>query len=147
MQNTCSHLLYAGLIMWGMSTASAAGAPDTLPPCPATPNCVSSQATDAKHFVAPVAYTGAPGQAMQRMQAVLDALARSTPVVQSGSYLHYEVRSLIFRFVDDVECLLDAEHGVIHIRSASRVGRGDFGVNRRRVERIRTAFGTPGDGE
>ena len=84
---------------------------------------------------------------MQRMQTVLDALERSTPVVQSATYLHYEERSLIFRFVDDVECLLDSAHGVIQIRSASRVGYSDFGVNRRRVGRIRKDFEAAASGK
>lgn len=57
-----------------------------------------------------------------------------------AAYLHAEFRSLIFRFVDDVEFLLDADAGVIHVRSASRLGYSDLGVNRRRVEAIRQAF-------
>jgi uncharacterized protein (DUF1499 family) len=130
-----------------MNTATHAGVPTALPPCPATPNCVSSQATDPGHAIAPIAYTGSPGAAMQRMQTVLDGLERSTPVVQSSTYLRYEVRSLIFRFVDDVECLLDPEAHVIQVRSASRVGYSDFGVNRRRVERIRKEFESAASGQ
>jgi uncharacterized protein (DUF1499 family) len=140
MPNTDGHALLMALIMGFMNTATQAGVPAALPPCPATPNCVSSQATDPEHAIAPIAYTGSPAAAMQRMQVVLSALARSTPVKQSTTYLHYEVRSLIFRFVDDVECLLEPADSVIQIRSAARTGYSDFGVNRRRVERIRKAF-------
>ena len=140
MPKTASGLQFAGLILLLMNTASANDIPSALPPCPGTPNCVSSQASDVEHFVAPIAYTGSPEQAMQHMQQVLDAMPRSRPVTRHAGYLHYEFRSLIFRFVDDVECLLDSAGSVIQIRSASRVGRGDFGVNRRRVERIRDAF-------
>jgi uncharacterized protein (DUF1499 family) len=60
--------------------------------------------------------------------------------VEQGNYLHVEMRSLMFRFVDDVEFSLAASAGLIHVRSASRVGYSDFGVNRKRVERIRAAF-------
>jgi len=60
--------------------------------------------------------------------------------LEEGDYLHAEARSLLFRFVDDVEFLFDADKQVIHVRSASRTGYSDLGVNRRRVERIRRAF-------
>lgn len=140
MPYTTGRALLLALIMCCMNTVTRAGLPASMPACPSTPNCVSSLASDKEHAIAPIAYTGSPEAAMQRMQTVLDSLERSTPVVQSATHLHYEVRSLIFRFVDDVECLLDATHSVIQIRSASRVGYSDFGVNRRRVERIRKAF-------
>jgi uncharacterized protein (DUF1499 family) len=65
---------------------------------------------------------------------------RATIVEEKADYLHAEMRSLIFRFVDDVEFSLDADAGLINVRSASRVGYSDFGVNRRRMQRIRAAF-------
>ena len=58
----------------------------------------------------------------------------------TGAYLHVEFTSAIFRFVDDVEFLFDAGSGTIHMRSASRAGYSDFGVNRRRMEAIRSQF-------
>jgi len=137
------HLLPACLIIWLMNTAAAAGPLDRLPPCPDTPNCVSSQSGDLKHAIEPIAFTGPAAEAMQRLVAMLDEMPRSKAITRSGSYLHYEFRSLVFRFVDDVECLLDADNGVIHIRSASRVGRSDLGVNRKRVERIRADYLQP----
>lgn len=140
---TSGHLLPACLIMCLMNTAAAAGPPDRLPLCPDTPNCVSSQAVDAEHAIEPIAFSGPAAEAMQRLVTVLDELPRSKAVTRSDSYLHYEFRSLLFRFVDDVECLLDADNGVIHIRSASRVGRSDLGVNRKRVERIRAGYMQP----
>ena len=144
MTHTTGRLQSACLIIaLMMNTAIAAGPPDSLPPCPDTPNCVSSQAGDAKHAIEPIAFTGPAPEAMQRLVAVLDELPRSKAITRSDSYLHYEFRSLVFRFVDDVECLLDADNGVIHIRSASRVGRSDLGVNRKRVERIRAGFLQP----
>lgn len=133
----------AGLILLCMSSVPVHATPEHLAPCPDTPNCVSSQSVDPGHQVAPIAYTGAPEAAMQHLRQVLAGLARSKEVGHSAGYLHFEFRSLVFRFVDDVECLLDPASGVIQIRSASRVGRSDFGVNRRRVERIRAAFHKP----
>ena len=55
-------------------------------------------------------------------------------------YIHTEFTSAFFRFVDDVEFLLDDGTRTIHVRSASRVGYSDFGVNRRRVEELRSRF-------
>ena len=65
---------------------------------------------------------------------------RTTIVEKSDTYIHVEARSRIFRFVDDVDFVLDVRESVIHVRSASRVGHGDLGVNRRRVEQIRSAL-------
>jgi uncharacterized protein (DUF1499 family) len=111
-----------------------------LADCADTPNCVCSQADDAAHRVEPLPYQGRPAEAMARLRAVLDAQPRTRVVTSAENYLHAECTSLLFRFVDDVEFLLDPTAGVIHCRSASRAGRGDLGVNRRRIEAIRLAF-------
>lgn len=124
-----------------MSPILPAGAtPPMLAPCPESPNCVSSQSGDTAHFTEPLRYTGEAARAWQRLQSALGAEPRITIIENTGSYLHAEARSLVFGFVDDVEFLLDSAHDVIQVRSASRVGYGDFGVNRRRMERIRKAF-------
>jgi uncharacterized protein (DUF1499 family) len=112
----------------------------SLPDCPDTPNCVSSQAGDAAHAVAPLTYTGSVEDAMKRLRAALATEPRITLITERDNYLHAEARSLIFRFVDDVEFLVDPEQKVIHVRSAARTGYSDLGVNRRRVERLRRAF-------
>jgi uncharacterized protein (DUF1499 family) len=111
-----------------------------LSACPDTPNCTSSQAPGTAHFIAPIPYSGSPDSALQRLRTVLATLPRMTITAEQGTYLHAEVRSRLFHFVDDIEFLLDTEQQLIHVRSASRTGYSDFGVNRRRVERIRTAF-------
>ena len=111
-----------------------------LAPCPASPNCVSSQATDTEHFTEPLRFTGNASLAWNRLIAALGTESRLSVIEDTGSYLHAEARSLVLRFVDDVEFVLDPEAGVIQVRSASRTGYSDFGVNRRRVERIRKAF-------
>jgi uncharacterized protein (DUF1499 family) len=114
-----------------------------LAPCPDTPNCVSSQATDDAHWMDPIRiWDGDADEAMVRLKAVVAAQPRTTIVSGDGDYLHAECVSLLFRFVDDVEFLVDRDAKVIHFRSASRVGRSDLGVNRKRMEEIRKDFGS-----
>lgn len=125
--------------------AAPPAAPGHLAPCPASPNCVSSEATDDAHRVAPLAYTGDPAAAMRRLRAVIEAMPRTRIVAGSDGALHAEFTSRIFRFVDDVDCIIDPAAGVIHIRSASRVGYSDLGANRARVEAIRSRFASTDD--
>ena len=128
------------LCMMGSSAADNTSIP--LAPCPNSPNCVSSLApgSDREHHVAPFRFSGDPATAWQRLKTAVLAEQRVTIVEERKDYLHAEMRSLIFRFIDDVEFSLAADAGLIHVRSASRVGYSDFGVNRKRVERIRAAF-------
>ena len=128
------------LCMTGPATADKAMTP--LAPCPDSPNCVSSLAPDSdrEHYIAPFSFSGDPAAAWQRLRTAVLAEKRVTIVQERKGYLHAEMRSLIFRFVDDVEFSLDADAGLINVRSASRVGYSDFGVNRRRMQRIRAAF-------
>jgi uncharacterized protein (DUF1499 family) len=72
------------------------------------------------------------------LKAVIAGLPRTKLVEEDEAYLHYEFTSLLLRFVDDVEFLFDDDAKRIHFRSASRTGYGDFGVNRRRMEDIRS---------
>ncbi len=111
-----------------------------LAPCPDSPNCVGTQTNDEAHRLEPLRYTGSGERAMERLQAILAAQPRTRTVTQTENYLHIEYTSLIFRFVDDVEFLVEDSAKTIHFRSASRAGRSDFGVNRRRMEAIRRAF-------
>lgn len=108
-----------------------------LAPCPASPNCVSSRATDAAHAIAPFALDRSPGAAKEELRSAIANLPRAKLISETENYLHFEFRSLLFRFVDDVEFHLDDQTHSIHVRSASRVGHSDLGVNRRRVEAIR----------
>lgn len=112
----------------------------SLAPCPDTPNCVSSQSADERHAVAPLRYEGAGDAALRRLTEVIRGMKRARIATIQERYVHAEFTSLVFRFVDDVEFLLDEAAQRIHVRSASRVGTSDFGVNRRRVEEIRTRF-------
>jgi uncharacterized protein (DUF1499 family) len=133
-------VLLAAILSLMSTTLPAGEATHSLAPCPASPNCVTSKATDAEHFTEPLHFTGDATLAWNRLKSALGTESRLSIVEDTGSYLHAEARSLVFRFVDDVEFVLDPEAGVIQVRSASRTGYSDFGVNRRRVERIRRTF-------
>ncbi len=113
-----------------------------LKPCPSSPNCVSSFAdpNDETHHIAPLAVDGDPEVAWERAVTVIKEMPRVTIVTAGPTYLHAEMRSFLFRFVDDVELVRDAAGAVIHWRSASRSGYSDMGVNRKRIEAIREAM-------
>lgn len=131
------------LTQWAVGVASPPANPFVrMAPCPDSPNCVSSLAapTDRVHYSEPLTYTGDMAAAKTHLLAVLSAMPRTTIVEDDGGYLHAEARSLIFRFVDDVEFQFDEANQTIHFRSAARLGRGDLGVNRKRMEEIRAAF-------
>ena len=109
----------------------------TLSSCPDSPNCISSLAGDAKHYVAPLQYTEGLHEARELLRSILRSMKRVRIVVEEPTYIHAEFTSALFRFVDDVEFLFAEPENVIHVRSASRVGYYDFGANRNRIERIR----------
>lgn len=111
-----------------------------LAPCPDSPNCVSSQADDQEHGMSPIKIEGIATETIDRLKKIMAQKPRTKLVTSEPNYLHYEVTSLIFRFVDDVEFFIDETEGVIHFRSASRVGRSDLGVNRQRMQEIQSAY-------
>lgn len=132
-----------GLIALSHST-SRRGAPARYPggqlaPCPEGRNCVCSEGSRQSSTVEPLRFSGRPEAAQQ---ALLRAISVTGGVVRSRDegYIWATYRSAIFRFTDDVEFRIDPQHGLVHLRSASRAGHSDFGVNRRRVERIRAQF-------
>lgn len=102
-------------------------------------NCVSSQAdpADAQRYVAPMPFEGGAAEAIAAARRAVESMARARIVRAEGNYLHAEFRSRLMGYVDDVEFAFDANAGVLHVRSASRLGRRDFGVNRERVEALR----------
>lgn len=110
--------------------------------CKRTPNCVCSQEDpkDAEHYVAPIGFRGNATEAMAAVRRAIEAMSRTTIVRSDPGYLYAEFRSELMGFVDDVEFVFDEAAGLIHVRSASRLGRRDFGVNRARVERLRNAI-------
>jgi uncharacterized protein (DUF1499 family) len=118
-----------------------------LAPCPDSANCVYTHAADDLHRMDPLPCKGTPEEALARLRAVLASQPRVRIVTATDTYLHAEWTSPLFRFVDDVEFLIDLEQNVIHFRSASRVGRSDLGSNRRRMEAFRQAFLARGSGQ
>jgi uncharacterized protein (DUF1499 family) len=109
-----------------------------LAPCPPTPNCVSTQAdpADRQHYAAPAPFTGPADETQERIRALLAAEPRVELLRDEPGYIHAVFRTPTMRYPDDVEFYLDEAAGLIHIRSASRLGSGDAGVNRARVERL-----------
>jgi uncharacterized protein (DUF1499 family) len=122
-----------------MAASGSDGEARRLAPCPNRPNCVSSLAR-GKQYVRPIALAGAREEAIIAIRSVLSAMPRVRIVEQTPRYLHAECCSRVFGFVDDLEVLLDIDSGTVHVRSASRVGYSDFGVNRCRAEMLREAF-------
>ncbi|MBH8563365.1 DUF1499 domain-containing protein [Nostoc sp. CENA67] len=108
-----------------------------LAPCPNSPNCVSSQSSDAVHKIAPLTFTSTPENAIAALKSVIESLPRTKIITESKDYLYAEFKSALLGFVDDVEFYLDRNANVIHVRSASRLGQSDLGVNRQRIETIR----------
>lgn len=111
-----------------------------LTDCPDSPNCVSSQAIDPERRVAPLDYAGDAATAWRRARDAVTGLPRTRIVAAETDYLHAEARSRWLGFVDDLELLHEPSSSTIQVRSASRTGYYDFGVNRDRVERLRTLF-------
>jgi uncharacterized protein (DUF1499 family) len=108
-----------------------------LAACPSTPNCVSSDAADASHAIAAFTLSAPPEQAWRALRAALESLPRVKIITATADYLHAESSSVFFGFVDDLELNLRPTQNLIAVRSAARLGYGDFGVNRRRVENLR----------
>jgi uncharacterized protein (DUF1499 family) len=102
-------------------------------------NCVSSQAEpgDAQRYVTAIPFKGNAVEAIAAARRAIEAMRRATVIRHEGSYLHAEFKSKLMGFVDDVEFTYDEKAGVLHVRSASRLGRRDYGVNRKRVEALR----------
>ncbi len=145
MIKTCGKLrvqtLFIGMVMGLLSSCSFTQVmAENDMNCPDAPKCVSSQSGDPRHFIEPFTFNDLPEEAMSRLKSSLLNEKRVKIIIEQPTYLRAEVRSLIFRFVDDVEFTLLPEQGLIHIRSSARIGYSDFGVNRRRIERIRQLF-------
>ena len=113
-----------------------------LTPCPSSPNCVSSDASDAEHQIAPIELEGSADEAWTAIRDLVSELPRTQVITDNSGYLHAECRSAVFGFVDDLELNLRPTEGVIAVRSAARSGYSDFGVNRQRIEDLRSALST-----
>ena len=111
------------------------------------PNSVSSQAglypghpQQASASIAPFGYTGDGRAALRKLASLLDATAACVTVRREAGYLYAQCRTPLLKYTDDVEFYLDEQAAVIHVRSASRLGYGDLGANRKRIEALRARF-------
>ena len=107
--------------------------------CPSSPNCVSSRSADPHQAIDPLHCDIPADQAFECLKRILGSMKRTRIVSEGDEMLRVEFRTLL-GFADDGEFHLDGSNGVIHMRSASRVGYWDLGVNRRRLEEIRARF-------
>jgi uncharacterized protein (DUF1499 family) len=110
-----------------------------LAPCPNKPNCVSSDHKGKSPEIEPLAFKEKPEAAWEKLKTTVIAIGGNIEK-DDNAYLWATFRSKIFRFVDDMEFRMDTKNKVIHLRSASRVGYSDMGVNKRRVEKLRSKF-------
>ena len=108
-----------------------------LSPCPGRPNCVSSDAPDDAHRIAPLVISGNPERVWEALKDLVTGRPRTTVVTETANYLHAIEKSRLLGFTDDLEFHLRPEEGTIAVRSASRTGYSDLGANRRRIEEIR----------
>lgn len=104
-----------------------------LTACPGTPNCVNSQSDDPQSKIEPL-----PAVSITKIKETVEAMERTTIIEETDNYLYAEFKSKLMGYVDDVEFYLDSDANVTHVRSASRLGKSDLGVNRKRVEEIRS---------
>ncbi len=124
-----------------LATGSNLGIQDShLSSCPETPNCVVSQDGDEAHAIASIEYHIDRDNARETLLKVLTVVPRTEVVEQTKNYIRAESKSRIFKFVDDLEFYFPEAEKAIHLRSASRLGESDLGVNRRRIEQIRLAL-------
>ena len=147
MNRLLSKLLILTILLPAVTTTAASsdtikGEHDVKPlrPCPSSPNCVSSQATDPQQLMEPIPFAGAQEAAQARLRAIVQAMPRAEIILDRQGYLAVSFRSRIFSFVDEAEFSFDADRSLIHFRSGARTGFYDFGVNRSRMEWIAAAF-------
>ena len=105
--------------------------------CPPSPNCACSDASRDSHRVDAFRLVKAPAEAWRAVRESVEALPRTRVITDTGTYLHAECRSALFGFVDDLELQLRADDGLVAVRSASRIGYSDLGVNGERVRGLR----------
>ena len=133
-------LLLAPPLLAGCSSLSSPppGVVDgRLPPCPPAPHCVSSEAAEPRHAIAPLMLVAPGADTWRRVAEAVASLERTTVVVQREGYLHAEVVSPWHVYTDDLELLWRPDERRVDVRSASRIGYYDFNVNRERVEALR----------
>jgi uncharacterized protein (DUF1499 family) len=147
--NAIFKLVLGLIVLVGLSGCASSASPaqstfdaqsGQFAPCPDSPNCVSTAATDEEHAIEPYSFNGSATDAKAKMVSVINDMPRTKIVGETDNTLLVEFRSSVFRFVDDVEFFFDEADSLVQYRSASRTGYSDMGVNRKRMEEIRTDF-------
>lgn len=100
-------------------------------------NCTASTASTKKNYIKPIEYQKSNNDVIKRIAAVISVQKGTMIRTQDTHYLHATYKTALLGYMDDLELLLDNSSGILHIRSASRIGRSDFGVNRKRIEALR----------
>ncbi|MDH3715555.1 MAG: DUF1499 domain-containing protein [Gammaproteobacteria bacterium] len=136
-------LAFAALAVYSRRAPQLGMTDGQLRPCPERPNCVCSEAGTAN--IEPLRLAQSAPLAWERFTGMVAASGGRIQQL-NNDYLHATFESTYFRFIDDFEARIDYEASVIHVRSASRVGYGDRGVNRNRVEKLRTEHRGSGAG-
>jgi uncharacterized protein (DUF1499 family) len=113
---------------------------EQLLPCPNTPNCVNSQSKDPEHSLEPLTYQGESAEAIAKLKDIINQEEGTEIISETDNYLYAQFTTHWMGFVDDVEFAINENKGVIDVRSASRLGESDLGVNSQRIERIRKEF-------
>ncbi len=139
----CMSLVWCG-VRWGNARSvpsSLRSSPnDELADCPNSPNCVSTSSSQLESKIEPMALRESVKDAKYKLEDIIRHMSGSRIILSQDGYLHAEFRSRIFGFVDDLEIFIDNEQQLILMRSASRVGYSDLGVNRNRCEEIRRRY-------
>lgn len=112
----------------------------TITPCGNKPNCVSTQDMREQHNIAPFALID--GVSLSQVEAIILQQPRTQTAIKSDNYLRIEFTSKIMRFIDDLELKVDDRKLIV--RSESRTGYSDFGVNRKRAEQLRVSLKSEG---
>lgn len=137
-------LVLTPLLMYWANTAQSPAnlglTNNQLAPCPDSPNCVATQTALPEQLMAPLPYTGSIAEAKTQLRAIIEAMPRVTLTAEQDNYLAFVFRSRLIGYPDDVEFYFDDAAKLLHFRSASRLGEGDMGVNRARMEAISQAF-------
>lgn len=129
------------LSIFSFTTLSFAFAENSerLKPCPNSPNCVNSLHPQGNSKIEPI-YSKDTRKTLKKLEMILENLARSKKITIEEGYLHFQIRSFLFGFIDDVECQAFPQEGIIHIKSAAKSGYYDFNVNKNRVKKIKQAL-------
>ena len=133
----CPFAIYAVISCAGKRPTNLGIESSRLTSCPSSPNCVSSDAVDSSHSIAAFVLAVPPRDAWLAVRGSVEGLPRTKIIAATADYIHAECTSAVFGFVDDLELHLRIAEGVIAVRSASRLGYSDLGVNRRRIEDLR----------